>query len=102
MMTRYCYLTGLVCILHFVSIQCAGMTSHNIAAKRSSQYEYFGPQTEEFDPQSFYGLAHDRKDAIQAGAPFPDYLYLCGDSHDAGEEAHWVILLSFAYVNNIL
>lgn len=20
---------------------------------------------------------------------FPDYLYACGDEHDAGEEAHW-------------
>jgi hypothetical protein len=24
-----------------------------------------------------------------SGAPFPDYLYTCGDDHDAGETAHW-------------
>lgn len=67
----------------------AGFTSHNTAARRTSQFEYFGPASETFNPDSYFGLATDRSDAIQGGAPFPDYLYACGDEHDAGEEAHW-------------
>ena len=63
----------------------AGMTSHNIAALRASQYEYFGPESDTFHPNDFYGLAAERNDAIQAGSPFPDYLYACGTEHDAGE-----------------
>lgn len=27
--------------------------------------------------------------ALDAGAPFPDYLYTCGADHSAGEVAHW-------------
>ena len=68
---------------------CVGFTSHNSAARRTSQFEYFGPASETFRPESYYGLAAERPDAIQGGAPFPDYLYACGDEHDAGEEAHW-------------
>jgi hypothetical protein len=64
--------------------QGAGMTSHNIAALRASQYEYFGPESDLFKPNDFYGLAESRFDAIQAGSPFPDYLYACGTEHDAG------------------
>ena len=67
----------------------SGMTTHNIVARRTSQFEYFGPASDVFHPQDFYGLAAARPDAIQGGAPFPDYLYACGDEHDAGEEAHW-------------
>jgi hypothetical protein len=70
-------------------IHSAGFTSHNTAARRASQYEYFGPESKTFKPRSYYGLAADRTDAIQGGAPFPDYLYSCGDNHDAGEAAHW-------------
>jgi glycosylphosphatidylinositol phospholipase D len=69
--------------------EAAGMTAHNVGARRASQFEYFGPKTDEFNPASFYDLANDRSDAIQAGSPFPDFLYACGDEHDAGEEAHW-------------
>ena len=66
-----------------------GFASHNTAARRTPQYEYFGPKSSTFNPDSYFGLASDRSDAIQGGAPFPDYLYACGDDHDAGEEAHW-------------
>ena len=62
----------------------AGMTSHNVASRRASQFEYYGPSTQEFNPDHFYGLAEARSDAIQAGSPFPDFLYACGDEHDAG------------------
>ena len=55
----------------------AGMTTHNVAARRASQYEYFGPSSSTFQPAAFEGLAAARADAIQAGAPFPDYLYAC-------------------------
>ncbi len=70
-------------------INAAGFTSHNTAARRAAQFEFFGPKTATFDPSNYFGLAMDRPDAIQGGAPFPDYLYACGDQHDAGEEAHW-------------
>jgi hypothetical protein len=66
-----------------------GFTSHNTAARRTSQFEYFGPESDTFRSSSYYGLARDRPDAVQGGAPFPDYLYACGEYHDAGEEAHW-------------
>lgn len=29
------------------------------------------------------------QNAILAGAPFPDYLYECGNNHNYGEDAHW-------------
>lgn len=70
-------------------LQGAGFTSHNTAARRTLPFEYFGPASDTFHPEDFYGLARDRPDALQGGAPFPDYLYACGDEHDAGEEAHW-------------
>jgi len=53
------------------SCDAAGMTAHNVAARRASQFEYFGPPTEDFNPAVFNNLASDRSDAIQAGAPFP-------------------------------
>jgi len=75
----FCYFCSFLCYLY----------SHNVFAKRTSQFEYFGPDSDTFNSTDFYGLASYRSDAVQAGAPFPDYLYLCGDDHDAGEEAHW-------------
>lgn len=72
-------------VLYLINeVSSAGMTSHNIAALRASQFEYFGPETTLFQSNNFYGLAKDRYDAIQAGSPFPDYLYACGTEHDAG------------------
>lgn len=81
--------TGIISVVlcgvsHMNVVDSAGMTSHNVAARRASQFEYFGPKTSDFDPDSFYGLAETRSDAIQGGSPFPDYLYACGDEHDAG------------------
>lgn len=76
-------LLGCACLMGVA--ECAGMTSHNVAARRASQFEFFGPKSSEFNPDDFYGLADYRSDAIQAGSPFPDYLYACGDEHDAGE-----------------
>lgn len=52
---------------YFSSVYCAGMTSHNIVAKRAAQFEYFGPASSEFNVSSFYGLSEDRYDAVQAG-----------------------------------
>jgi hypothetical protein len=43
----------------------AGFTSHNTAARRASQFEYFGPASASFKPASYFGLALDRADAIQ-------------------------------------
>ncbi len=51
--------------LWVVKVQCSGMTTHNIVARRTSQFEYFGPQSEYFRPENFYGLAESRPDAIQ-------------------------------------
>jgi hypothetical protein len=81
--------TGAFCVAlsavsNFHVASSAGMTSHNVAARRASQFEYYGPSTADFNPDHFYGLADARSDAIQGGSPFPDYLYACGDEHDAG------------------
>ena len=34
-------------------------------------------------------IVNKHKDALFAGATFPDYLYLCGNDHENGELAHW-------------
>ncbi|GMI37411.1 hypothetical protein TrRE_jg12794, partial [Triparma retinervis] len=44
---------------------------------------------ERFSSPSFSGLSLSRIDALQGGAPWPDYLYACGDDHNAGEIDHW-------------
>jgi len=49
-----------VLILWSSFAQGAGFSSHNSAAKRSAQYEYFGPKSPNFNPESYYGLANDR------------------------------------------
>jgi hypothetical protein len=34
-------------------------------------------------------IVEHHKDALFAGATFPDYLYFCGDDPNNGELAHW-------------
>jgi hypothetical protein len=65
----------------------AGMTAHNVIAHRAAAFERFNSSPEKL--AAFSGLSLDRVDALQGGAPFPDYLYACGDDHNAGEMAHW-------------
>ena len=91
MLTQHVVVTGVALLLLGGArpVCSAGFTSHNLAARRASQFEWFGPESPTFDPSHFKGLAMARPDAVQGGAPFPDYLYACGDEHDAGEEAHW-------------
>ena len=60
----------------------AGMTAHNVMAHRALQH--FNESVPGFE-----ALARGNWPSVSAGAPFPDYLYTCGDSHDAGEEDHW-------------
>ncbi len=64
----------------------AGMTAHNVISRRATQYERY---SSEAAAAAFSGLALDRHDALQAGSPFPDFLYACGDDHNAGEMDHW-------------
>lgn len=52
-------------IFHLQLSDGAGFTSHNTFARRSSQFEYFGPQSDQYNTAAFYGLARDRSDAIQ-------------------------------------
>jgi hypothetical protein len=47
------------------------------------------PRDLDVDGRYYSSLVQKHPDALQAGAPFPDYLYSCGSNHDAGEEAHW-------------
>ena len=65
------------------SVNAAGMTSHNVIARRAMEYERY--QGSEDKKRAFEGLSRDRIDAIQGGAPWPDYLYACGEDHNAGE-----------------
>jgi len=68
------------------NVDGAGFTTHNVVARRATEFERF---SDEETKEAFSGLNKYRIDALQGGAPFPDYLYACGDDHDAGEEAHW-------------
>jgi hypothetical protein len=58
------------------------MTAHNVAARRGLRHY-------KEVVSGFEDLAKNNWASISAGAPFPDYLYTCGDYHGAGEEAHW-------------
>ena len=46
---------------NIITLDC----SHNIVGKRTSQFEYFGPASKDFNPSDFYGLADYRSDAIE-------------------------------------
>ena len=72
----------LVCVLFSSGVSGAGMTAHNVAARR-------GLRSYEEVIMGFEQLAHDNWGAISAGAPFPDYLYTCGTTDGAAEESHW-------------
>jgi len=65
-----------------LNVHGCGMVTHNLIAERAVEF-----YNAEFD--SYNDLLAAYRDALQGGAPFPDYLYSCGDDHDAGEEAHW-------------
>ena len=58
------------------------MTSHNVIARRAMEFERWSSDARR---SAFEGLSFDRIDAVQGGAPWPDYLYACGDDHNAGE-----------------
>jgi hypothetical protein len=79
-------LTALLASTALQQAYSAGFTTHNVAARRATEFERF---TDEQVEAAFRGLNKYRVDALQGGAPFPDYLYACGDDHNAGEEAHW-------------
>lgn len=60
-----------------------GFVTHNLVAHRAAQHMF------QFDDMPEYGrILRENVDAMQGGAPFPDYLYSCGN-HDAAEDAHW-------------
>lgn len=79
-------LAALMTLLQGHHVIGAGMVAHNVIARRATHYERYDTPEKQ---AAFSGLSIDRVDALQGGAPFPDYLYACGDDHDAGEEAHW-------------
>ncbi|KAK3234000.1 hypothetical protein CYMTET_55729 [Cymbomonas tetramitiformis] len=62
------------------------MTTHTLIAERARVkfYTYTDGNTTQYKR-----LLDKHEDALQGGAPFPDYLYTCGTDHDAGEVAHW-------------
>lgn len=61
-----------------------GFSTHMTIAHRALEH-LWTPQTY---PEYQQILAASRG-AFIAGAPFPDYLYTCGNNHDDGEYAHW-------------
>ena len=71
------------------TVSGAGMTAHNVAARRALAYykEVIA---------GFEDLASSNWGAISAGAPFPDYLYTCGPYPGAAEESHWPLFHSAA------
>mmetsp|Transcript_56248 Transcript_56248/g.174861 ORF Transcript_56248/g.174861 Transcript_56248/m.174861 type:complete len:739 (+) Transcript_56248:50-2266(+) len=40
-------------------------------------------------PSEVSGILRKHPHVVDAGAPFPDYLYACGSHHEDGEYAHW-------------
>jgi glycosylphosphatidylinositol phospholipase D len=65
-----------------------GMVTHNVVAARASQYML--PTTGGSAlRRALRDAIRSHADAVQGGAPFPDYFYQCGDP-DAAEAAHWV------------
>ena len=79
-MLIYIFLTNSL-FLFFYAVDGAGFSSHNSAAKRSSQFEYFGPRTANFNPDSYYGLASYRFDLlrtrIQPSIKLECYINIC-------------------------
>ena len=65
-----------------VTVGGAGMVTHNVIARRATEFERWSTEDR---AAAFEGLSKDRVDALQGGSPFPDYLYACGDDHNAGE-----------------
>lgn len=64
-MMRFLFCISLAAVFHLRLSDGAGFTSHNTFARRTSQFEYFGPESDTFNTAAFYGLARDRSDAIQ-------------------------------------
>lgn len=62
-----------------------GLTTHSMVAHRARSYFFADAPNR----PGYAALMTAHLDDLIAGAPFPDYLYLCGKDHDAGEQAHW-------------
>ena len=76
--------SALALVATAAAVDGAGMTSHNVIARRTLDF-----MTNDIGTQGLADLAKARTDAIHAGAPYPDFLYACGEEHDAGEASHW-------------
>eukprot|EP00736_Rhodelphis_marinus_P013281 Rmarinus@m.20909 len=76
-------LLGLLAILAVLQLsQGCGFTTHMLTPSRFRDWY----ENKEFPQYESYMTRH--WDALQAGTPFPDYFYLCGDG-DAAEDSHW-------------
>ena len=64
-----------------------GMNEHTVVAHRA--LNYFGKLSHSPNSTLYNSILHKHPDSVLAGADFPDFLYACGDDHDAGEAAHW-------------
>ena len=65
-------------------VAACGFTTHDLIAHRARTYYY----TDMFGGK-YAAIANGNVGSVQAGAPFPDYLYECGNDHNDGEDAHW-------------
>jgi glycosylphosphatidylinositol phospholipase D len=77
-------ITGLILLSLITLIHSCGFTVHSIVAEKSLHH-YYHPL---FHPQ-YRDIGFRHEDILIAGAPFPDYFYLCGTDHDYGEDSHW-------------
>jgi len=57
-----------------------GFSTHDLITHRAASAFYSGP---------FAALLADNSGSLEAGSPYPDYLYQCGANHDDGEYSHW-------------
>lgn len=79
----------LICLSLLASIPgilACGFTTHQVISHRAYNYYYIGA-----DPRypSFAELIGNQIPSMEAGAPYPDYLYECGTNHSDGEYSHW-------------
>eukprot|EP00042_Codosiga_hollandica_P054489 m.738714 g.738714 ORF g.738714 m.738714 type:complete len:865 (+) comp58911_c0_seq1:2-2596(+) len=78
----------LVIAVALVALVCGcegcGMTTHNVIANRARQWFLDAGWV-----LNATSLLNTHIDALQGGAPYPDYLYECGTDHNAGEATHW-------------
>ena len=65
----------------------AGMSTHTMVGDRTARF--YGKISGSPSAARYNAAIAAQLDAVHGGADFPDFGYLCGSNHSAGEAAHW-------------